>query len=127
MSLLIKLIFREAWYHRARISLAVLATIAMSCMIVWLIGSIDLMLLRFDQDGENYLGYYQVAMIPQRNPNTVTPIQPGAPPMTPPARLSFPESVITDLRSNNLVMRVDAARQIRNTMAKKTDERSALR
>ncbi|MDR2757084.1 MAG: ABC transporter permease [Planctomycetaceae bacterium] len=131
MFLLIKLIFREAWYHRARISLAVAATIAMSCMIVWLIGSIDLMMLQFDQDGENYLGHYQVAMIPQRNPsnsNTNNPptIQPATPPAIP-LRLSFPESVISDLRANNLVMRVDAARQIRNTMAKKTDERSALR
>ncbi|MDR2437981.1 MAG: FtsX-like permease family protein [Planctomycetaceae bacterium] len=127
MLLLIKLILREAWYHRARISLAVAATVAMSCMIVWLIGSFDLMLLQFDQDGENYLGYYQVAMIPQRNPNTVTPVQPGVPPMMPPIRLTFPESVIADLRANDLVMRADAARQIRNTMAKKTDERSALR
>jgi putative ABC transport system permease protein len=127
MTLLIKLIIREAWYHRARISLAVAATIAMSCMIVWLIGSIDLMILKFDQDGENYLGYYQVAMIPQRNPNTATPVQPGSPPMPSAMRLTFPESVITDLRANELVMRVDAARQIRNTMAKKTDEHSVLR
>ncbi|MDR2704413.1 MAG: ABC transporter permease [Planctomycetaceae bacterium] len=127
MLLLIKLIIREAWYHRARISLAVAATIAMSCMIVWLIGSIDLMLLQFDQDGENYLGHYQVAMIPQRNPNTVAPTPSSAPPVPPPTRLMFPESVIADLRANDLVMRVDAARQIRNTMAKKTDAHSALR
>ncbi|MDR2116729.1 MAG: FtsX-like permease family protein [Planctomycetaceae bacterium] len=126
MFLLIKLVFREAWYHRARISLAVAATIAMSCMIVWLIGSIDLMLLQFDQDGENYLGHYQVAMIPLRNPNNSPNFQPGAPPAMP-LQLPFPESVITELRSNNLVMRVDGARQIRNTMAKKTDEHSALR
>ncbi|MDR1963945.1 MAG: ABC transporter permease, partial [Planctomycetaceae bacterium] len=127
MALLLKLIIREAWYHRARISLAVIATMAMSCMIVWLIGSIDLMILRFDQDGENYLGHYQVAMIPQRNPNTApaAPV-PGQPTPTP-TRLSFPESVVKELRTNELVMQVAAARQIRNTMAKKTDERSALR
>jgi putative ABC transport system permease protein len=126
MGLLFKLIFREAWYHRARISLAVAATIAMSCMIVWLIGSLDLMFLRFDQDGENYLGHYQVAMIPQRNPGTSPNIPPGAPPVMP-LRLPFPESVITELRANDLVMRVDGARQIRSTMAKKTDEHSVLR
>jgi putative ABC transport system permease protein len=98
-------------------------------MIVWLLGSIDLMLLQFDQDGEHYLGHYQVAMVPQRNPNSIPQNAPNSPPtpMLPPMRLPFPESVITELRANNLVMQVDAARQIRNTMAKKIDEQSALR
>ncbi|MDR1291220.1 MAG: hypothetical protein LBK06_08465, partial [Planctomycetaceae bacterium] len=66
MRLLLKLILREAWYHRARISFAVIATMAMSCMVVWLIGSIDLMILRFDDDNENYLGSFNVAMLPER-------------------------------------------------------------
>ena len=69
MKLLLTLILRDVWYHRARISLAVLATIAMSCMIVWLIGSLDLMMLRFDEDAENYLGHYHLAMVPGKEPN----------------------------------------------------------
>ncbi|MGL6194505.1 MAG: hypothetical protein ACRC2T_06745, partial [Thermoguttaceae bacterium] len=67
MRLLIKLIIRDAWYHRGRISLAALATIGMSCMIVWLVGNVDLMIVKFDQDAENYMGHYQLALIPERN------------------------------------------------------------
>lgn len=116
MKLLLKLIFREAWYHRARISLAVLATVAMSCMIVWLIGSLDLMVLRFDQDAENYLGHYQIAMIPER--------QDGA------TQQGVCESVIKELRKNELVVSVTPARQIRTLMGKmehEDDEHAAVR
>ncbi|MDR1924069.1 MAG: FtsX-like permease family protein [Planctomycetaceae bacterium] len=121
MKLLFKLIFREAWYHRARISLAVIATMAMSCMVVWLIGSIDLMILRFDNEGENYLGSFHVAMMPSRSPNDTQ-----QPPTTPmpmmPVRLQFPESVLDELRSSDQVAHVAIARQIRNVMAKMEDE-----
>ncbi|MDR1960574.1 MAG: ABC transporter permease [Planctomycetaceae bacterium] len=137
MTLLLRLIFREAWYHRSRITLAVIATMAMSCMIVWLIGSIDLMILRFDQDAENYLGHYQTVLIPQRAPfpsaaqeagasaPVPAPPAPGGGGFSPPVRV--PESVIRELRGSELVMQVSGARQIRSIMAKKTDERSALR
>ncbi len=113
MSLLVKLILREAWYHRSRISLAALATMAMSCMIVWLVGSVDLMILRFDSDAENYLGHYQLAMIPSSNePGTV-----------------FPTS-LDDLRNDKIVVQITPSRQIRCVMGKMDDEqddRAALR
>lgn len=131
MKLLIKLIFREAWYHRARISLAVLATVAMSCMIVWLIGSLDLMMIRFDEDAENYLGHYQIAMMPAP-PEQPSPGSAPAPP-GPGGRggaRSFPESVIGELEANELVMYVTPARQIRNIMGKmehEEDEHAAVR
>ncbi|MDR0327414.1 MAG: ABC transporter permease, partial [Planctomycetaceae bacterium] len=102
MKLLFRLIFRDAWYHRARISLAVLATVAMSCMIVWLIGSLDLMILRFDQDAENYLGHYHLAMVPEQQ--------------------AFPESVVAELEKDDLVVQVTPARQIRNIMGKMRDD-----
>ncbi len=54
MKLLIELTLRETWHHRARISLAVMTTVAMSCLIVWFVGSLDLIMLRFDDDAENY-------------------------------------------------------------------------
>ncbi len=112
MKLILKLIFRDAWYHRGRIGLAVLATVAMSCMIVWLVGSIGLMMLRFDQDAENYLGHYQLAMIPSQEPGAVLPTFPG------------------EMRNDKLVMRIDGARQIRNIMGKmenEQDDQAALR
>ncbi|MDR2642340.1 MAG: FtsX-like permease family protein [Planctomycetaceae bacterium] len=121
MTLLLKLIFREAWYHRSRISFAVIATIAMSCMVVWLIGSIDLMILRFDNDSENYLGNFHVAIIPQRDPN-YTPNPPTIASPTPPVQLRIDESVLNDLRTNDKVTQVATARVIRNIMAKMEDE-----
>ncbi|MDR1485244.1 MAG: ABC transporter permease [Planctomycetaceae bacterium] len=121
MKLLLKLIFREAWYHRARISFAVLATMAMSCMVVWLIGSIDLMILRFDNDGENYLGSFHVAMLPEREAgNSPSPVA-EMPPVSP-MPLIFPESVLTDLRANSQVEKVATAKFVRNVMAKMSDE-----
>jgi len=99
MKLLLQLIFRDAWYHRARISLAVLATVAMSCMIVWLIGSLDLMMLRFNEDAENYLGQYHLALVPEDD-------------------VTFPESVIEELQQDDFVVRITPARQIRNIMGK---------
>ena len=102
MKLLISLIMREAWYHRMRISLAVLAIVAMSCMIIWLIGSLDLMILRFDQDAENYLGHYQLALIPDRD-----------------VELS---SILDEMRADKIVVQISPSRQIRNTMGKMKDE-----
>ncbi|GHT13166.1 ABC transporter permease [Planctomycetales bacterium] len=109
MQLLIKLILREAWYHRSRISLAVAATMAMSCMVVWLIGSIDLVVLQFEQDGEHYLGHYHVAMIPSGGQRAAG------------------SEIVNPLRKDGIVVSVDEARQIRCLMAKMTDEESALR
>ncbi|MDR3233586.1 MAG: ABC transporter permease [Planctomycetaceae bacterium] len=129
MKLLLKLILREAWYHRSRISLAVIAAAAMSCMIVWLIGSIDLMMLRFDRDGEHYLGNFHAAMISQRERNAASSGGGTAAPAlgTPPAPLFVEQKVIDALKKNDLVMQVSGAVQIRNTMAKYTDEESVLR
>ena len=118
MNLLLYLILRDAWYHRSRIFLAVLATIAMSCMIVWLIGSIDLMILRFDEDAENYLGRYHLAMVPGKEPDPATPGQPqtAAPPP------AFPETLVEELEKDAFVVQVTPARQIRNTMGKMQHE-----
>lgn len=134
MRLLARLILREAWYHRARISLAVLATIAMSCMIVWLVGSLDLMMVRFDQDAENYLGHYHVIMMPEQDAPPGRPASPGPfgsnVPRRPGPRPAFPESVIKELRDNELVMEVVPARQLRVLMGKmehEQDERAAIR
>lgn len=120
MKLLFKLILRDAWYHRARLSLAVLATVAMSCMIVWLIGSLDLMVVKFDEDAENYLGVFHVAMVPGKE------AAPGDGPPAPGggrgAPASFPVSVIDELRRDELVVQVAPALQIRNIMGKMENE-----
>ncbi len=120
MKLLLQLILRDGWYHRARLALAVLATVAMSCMIVWLVGSLDLMILRFDEDAEHYLGHYQIAMVPGKETprqNVASgPLQDGGKP------LFFPESVLEELEKDDLVVQVTPARQIRNIMGKMGDE-----
>ena len=132
--LLIKLILREAWYHRSRLALAVIATAAMSAMLVWLVGSIGLVVLQFDNVGEKYLGHYHVAMIPQRGDESAagsaSPMPPR--PMKPPSPLFVEPKVLDELRNNDLVMQVSPARQIRAsfgkyTMAKYTDADSVLR
>lgn len=136
--LLIKLIFREAWYHRSRLALAVIATAAMSAMLVWLVGSIGLVVLQFDNEGEKFLGHYHVAMIPQRGDEPpagaalAKPPMPPKPQMTPSAPLLVERKVLDELRGNDLVMQVSPARQVRGefgkyTMAKYTDADSVLR
>jgi putative ABC transport system permease protein len=101
-------------------------------MVVWLIGSIDLMILRFDDDNENYLGNFNIALLPERtlpaSPATTTGT-PNLPPMFP-IPVAFPESELSELRSNDQVLRVSVARQIRNVMAKMlddSDDQAALR
>ncbi len=130
--LLIKLIFREAWYHRSRLALAVIATAAMSAMLVWLIGSIGLVVLEFENEGEKFLGHYHVTMIPQRGDELTAGAAPAIRRMTPPAPLLVEPKVLDALRSDDLVMQVSPARQIRGmfgkyTMAKYTDAQSVLR
>ena len=68
-------------------------------MIVWLVGSIDLMILRFDEDAENYLGQCHIAMVPEND----------AP---------FPETIIDELYKDAFVVNVTPARYIRNIMGK---------
>lgn len=130
--LIIKLILRDAWYHRSRLALAVLATAAMSAMLVWLVGSIGLVVLQFENEGEKFLGHYHVALIPQRGDEPPAGAAPAMPPRTPPAPLFVEPRVLDELRSNELVMQVSPARQIRGrfgqyTMAKYTDADSVLR
>jgi putative ABC transport system permease protein len=125
MYILLKLIFREAYFHRARLSLAVIATAAMSAMLVWLIGSIGLIVLQFDNDGEHYLGNFHAALIPVSG-NEPAP-NAAAPPMSPRVPLFVEQKVIDELNADALVMQVAAAVQIRNTMAKYTDSESILR
>jgi len=126
MNILIKLTYREAWYHRSRLSLAVIAAAAMSAMLVWLIGSIGLVILQFDNNGEKYLGHYHVAVIPVSEGKS----SPADSPMRGRASSAanfVPQKVIDELKANDLVMQVSPAVQIRNTMAKYTDEDSVLR
>ena len=124
MKILVKLILREAWHHRSRLSLAVIAAAAMSAMLVWLIGSIGLVILQFDNDGENYLGHYSVAAIPDRVPPEFFPLRGGEHP----ARTkTVPQKVIDDFKANDLVTQVSPAVQIRNVMAKYKDDESVLR
>ena len=131
--LLIKLILREAWYHRSRLALAVTATAAMSAMLVWLVGSIGLVVLQFENEGEKSLGHYHVTMIPQRGDEPPAGAARPMPPMPMTSSAPFVEpKVLDELRSNDLVMQVSPARQVRGafgkyTMAKYTDAESVLR
>ncbi len=116
------LLLCEVWYHRGRIALATLATTAMSCLIVWFVGSLDLMMLRFDEDAENYLGHYHLALIPdaENSPGVSQRI----------SRNVFPMSVIDELRADGLVVEVTPARQIRCVMGQMrhaNDELAAVR
>ncbi len=103
MKLLLLLIFRDAWYHRTRLSLAVIAMAAMSSMIVWLVGHLDLMMVQFSQDAEHYLGAYQVALIPQKGQD-------------------FPDEIIEQLRADEMVIQVSPAIVLRNVMGKMRSE-----
>ncbi|MBN1910335.1 MAG: ABC transporter permease, partial [Pirellulales bacterium] len=101
-------------------------------MLVWLVGSIGLVVLQFENEGEKYLGHYHVAMIPQRGDEPAAGAARPMPPMAPPAPLLVEPKVLDELRSNDLVMQVSPARQIRGsfgkyTMAKYTDKNSVLR
>ena len=64
MSLYAKLILREAAVHRVRLTLALLAIIATSCMVVWLIGGFDQLAAQKKDSAENYLGNYQLVLSP---------------------------------------------------------------
>lgn len=133
MKLLLKLTLREAWYHRSRVFLAVLATVACACMIVWLVGAIDLMMAQVADDGENFLGEYQFVVLPERN-NTPGKHMKGNTSRQGSEesrgrgsggrlrRMGFPPFVIDELRNDPFVQRIDPAWQSSCSLIRPSDD-----
>ncbi len=69
-----KIVFRLAaayfWQHPGRVCLAALSVVASACMVVWVVSGYDALASQFDDEAANYLGRYQVVIVPEsvRNP-----------------------------------------------------------
>lgn len=112
MKLLMKLVLREAWYHRSRMFLALIATLACACMIVWLLGAVDLMKAIIADDGEKFLGDYHFAVLPERpggpgGPGGAADNEPSRGPRRGGPREAITAPIIESLRNEPMVQRLD--------------------
>jgi len=64
MKLTWKLTLAYAWRHPARMLLTSLAMIASACVVVWVVGSYDAMAGKFGDTASEYLGRYDLFVVP---------------------------------------------------------------
>ncbi|HEY1067124.1 MAG TPA: FtsX-like permease family protein [Pirellulales bacterium] len=100
MKLVWKLGLAEAWRHRVRLGLSALAMAAAACLVVWVVSGYDALLSQFDDNAEEYLGRYDLIVVPAG----------------PDARGLAPE-VIDGLRADPAVQEVNAVVQTRGSVA----------
>ncbi|MDO4551319.1 MAG: FtsX-like permease family protein [Planctomycetia bacterium] len=106
MKTLLKLTLREMVYYRSRLILAILAIILPCCMIVWYIGSFDILQNVARNDIKNYFGDYHVVITQNKG--------------------NFPENFITELRADKNVRRLDRGFQTSCNAARGVTETSGL-
>ena len=106
MMTILKLTLREMIYYRGRIFLALAAIIAVCCMIVWFIGSFDILEQAAQRDVKNYFGDYDLVILTNRG--------------------NLPEKLIAELRADTEhVVRADRGFQVSCNAAREVAE-SAL-
>jgi putative ABC transport system permease protein len=105
-----KLTAAHMWHRPGRIGLTVLATIAASCIVVWVVSSYDSLLVKFDEFAEHYLGRYEFVALP-----VAASDGPGVGGMfgPPPTRLT--RKFIDELSQDPAVATVDPILQTRAT------------
>ncbi len=89
-------------HHPARMILTALATVAASCMVVWVVSGYDAMLVQFAQYSEKALGRYQLTIVPI---STFRQVAPGAIPYA--AEKYVPWEVVDSLRADPAVFCAD--------------------
>lgn len=108
MGTLLKLTLRELAFRKTRFLLALLAIVATCCMIVWFIGSFDILKNAAKNDVKNYFGDYQVII-------------------TKSGRGNMPESLVAELRADSKnVVRADRAFQTSCNAARGLSETAGL-
>lgn len=74
-----KIVFRLAaaygWQHPTRMGLAALSVVAAACMVVWVVSGYDALASQFDDMAEQYLGRYQVVVVPDSSREPVIPAE----------------------------------------------------
>ncbi|BBO32085.1 ABC transporter permease [Lacipirellula parvula] len=100
-----------AEYRRrpGRLVLTTLATVAAACVVVWVVSSYDSLLVHFDKFSDEYLGRYQVIVVPARPKETTT----FGPRQTP----TLPISALDQIRSDTAVESLDSVLQARVRVA----------
>ncbi len=65
-----KLVLAQARQRPGRIALTVFATIAASCVVVWVVSGYDSLVQKFDEFSGEYLGRYQLVVVPKNLKDT---------------------------------------------------------
>ena len=60
----LRLLATQAWQRPGRLVLAALATVAAACVVVWVVSGYDSLVDRFGDMGDEYLGRYDLIVLP---------------------------------------------------------------
>ena len=105
MKIVLNLVLANLRQHPGRLALTSAAVVAASCVVIWVTGGYDAMLGQFDEFADEYLGRYQLVVVPDAPDRPTGPgVAPG-PPISP--------EVIPLLRQDEAVAALDAQVQFR--------------
>ncbi|MCX7428353.1 MAG: ABC transporter permease [Planctomycetia bacterium] len=99
MRVVSRLVLANLRQHPARMALTSLAVIAAACVVIWVVSGYDALLAQFDAFADEYLGRYQLAVVPEG------PEQPSG--MGQPAGRPIPPEVVHLLQQDPDVAAVD--------------------
>lgn len=83
MSIVLRLVLANLRQHPARLLLASAAVIAAACVVVWVTSGYDALLAQFDEFADEYLGRYQLIVVPEVPKRQLMPGGQGAAPIDP--------------------------------------------
>jgi putative ABC transport system permease protein len=65
VKVVVKLVLSHMRYRPARMLLTLVSTIAAACVVVWVVSSYDSLVAKFDEFADNYLGRYELVVLPR--------------------------------------------------------------
>lgn len=114
----IKLVLSHFVNRPTRFLLTILTTIAAACIVVWVVSSYDSLVGKFDEFSDNYIGRYQLLIVPATptaTPGAISPMDNAQ------RRLEVDQDLISQLKADPCVASVDLVLQARAQISKTAD------
>ena len=111
LKIVAKLVLSHVRHRPARMMLTLMSTVAAACVVVWVVSGYDSLVTKFDEFADNYLGRYEVVILPSAGGT-----QSNGPFGAPAVRLS--PDLIAALKEDAAVAIVDPVLQSRARISK---------